>query len=567
MNINKKLVFWLWIFFFIFVPKSQSKSHNIHDSIRTILLSSQNIGGLFLGCQSIYSNSKLKDFYQNRKFEPIWITHGKPSNPVFEFLSILVEADSHGLNRENYHFSCIQKWLTSINQKKIAGEEIEINELAGFDIMMTDAFLNFGFHLARGKIDPENIFPQWRVEKSNIDIFNALNCLCVEKIGVETVLRQLTPTHADYQPMIKAAKFLKILQDAGGWPVIPTGKLLCLGDTDSRIILLRQRLEIEGYLPYGLYEEQNFFDRAMADAVKRFQARHGLKIDGMVGPNTLKELNVSAGERQKQIIINLERLRWLPRNLGARHIRVNIAAFTLDAIRKKEKKVSMRVIVGKAYNETPLFSKKIGYIEFNPYWNVPRSIAVEELLPKIKSDAGYITNNHYELVAGWAPESPVLNSDYIDWKSVDETNFPGRIRQLPGPWNTMGRVKIMFPNSYDVYLHDTPSKYLFQRVDRALSHGCIRAEKPIDLAVFLLSDNPKWSRKHIEAIIKSGNHHAVPITSQCTIHLLYHTAWVDNEQKINYRRDIYGRDRILWEALQKELSYDSIPKAVVTMVP
>jgi murein L,D-transpeptidase YcbB/YkuD len=305
----------------------------------------------------------------------------------------------------------------------------------------------------------------------------------------------------------------------------------------------------------------------MADAVKRFQARHGLKIDGMVGPNTLKELNVSAGERQKQIIINLERLRWLPRNLGARHIRVNIAAFTLDAIRKKEKKVSMRVIVGKAYNETPLFSKKIGYIEFNPYWNVPRSIAVEELLPKIKSDAGYITNNHYELVAGWAPESPVLNSDYIDWKSVDETNFPGRIRQLPGPWNTMGRVKIMFPNSYDVYLHDTPSKYLFQRVDRALSHGCIRAEKPIDLAVFLLSDNPKWSRKRIEAIIKSGNHHAVPITSQCTIHLLYHTAWVDNEQKINYRRDIYGRDRILWEALQKELSYDSIPKAVVTMVP
>ncbi len=567
MNLNKKLFFLLCIFFLIPDPESQSEIFNFHDSIQGIIREAHNNSDLWIGYEHIHADKQLKGFYQNRNFEPIWITRSGLSSLGLELFDILAEAGSHGLNREDYHFSGIQQWLKLINKRKNVGEKIEKNELTGLDIVMTDAFLRFGYHLAEGKVKPENIFPQEFIKKNKIDIFNSLNRLSLEKSGVKNVLKCLAPPDANYWQMVKMADRLKTVQEAGGWPVIPADKLLHPGDADSRILSLKRRLKIEGYLPNGLYEKQNFFDGTLSNAVKSFQARHGLETDAIVGPDTLEELNITAGARRKQILVNLERLRWLPQNLSPRHIQVNIAAFTLDAVERGEKKLSMRVIVGKTNQKTPLFSKKIGYIEFNPYWNVPRSIVMKELLPNFKTDPLYMIKNHYELVAGWAPQSPVINSARIAWEFVDEKNFPGRIRQLPGPWNTLGRVKFMFPNQFDVYLHDTPSKYLFQKEDRALSHGCIRVEKPVDLAFFLLRNNSDWTRNRIEAEIKDGMHHTVTVSEQCMVHLFYYTAWADNEQKIYYRRDIYGRDSILWDALQRTPPHGTAPKTFFTLAP
>ncbi len=560
MSFAKKSFFLLWIFLFIPNPEVQSQNVTIHDSIEGIIRAVQNTGGLWIGCEHIHAHKPLKVLYQNRNFEPFWITPSGPSSLGLELFDFLADAGSHGLNPHDYHFSCIRKWFESIDQRKDAGRTIGKKELAGLDIVMTDAFLNFGFHLAAGKVDPKSIFPQWFVEKNKVDIFDALNRLCPEKSSVKRVLKCLAPPHPDYWQMVKAAKGLKTVQEAEGWPMIPKGQLLRPGDISSRVIPLSRRLCMEGYLPHGLYEEQKQFDRNLVDAVKAFQANHGLVIDGIVGPNTLKALNVPAGERRKQILINLERWRWLPRNLGEQHIRVNIAAFTLNAVNRGIERLAMRVIVGKNYQKTPLFSKKMAYVQFNPYWNVPWSIVKEELLPKFKADPDYMIKNHYELVDGWNPESPVISSGDIQWESVHVRNFPGRIRQLPGPWNAMGRVKFMFPNQFNVYLHDTSSssRHLFQKANRALSHGCIRVEKPVDLAVFLLRDSPDWNRRRIEAVIQNGQQLAVPVPGRCMVHLLYYTAWMNDEGKINYRRDIYGRDAILWDALQR-LPADGAP--------
>lgn len=431
-------------------------------------------------------------------------------------------------------------------------------------VVMTDTFLNSGFHLATGNMDPNNVFDQWLAGKESVPIIDALIGLFLENDFVEKAFRFLVSPNPNYWRMVKAGDWLKKVQDAGGWPIIPEGKLLRPGDISSRVIPLKRRLEIECYLPHGSYHKQSLFDNNLVEAVKSFQANHGLEIDGIVGPDTLEALNVSAGERRKQILINLERWRWLPQNLGDRHIRVNIAAFSLDAVNRGKQSLSMRVIVGKDYQKTPLFSQKMAYVEFNPYWNVPRSIVEEELLPKFKTDPGYMIKNHYELVAGWNPDSPVINPGDVEWETIHAKNFRWRIRQLPGPWNAMGQVKFMFPNEFNVYLHDTSScsRNLFQKADRALSHGCIRIEKPVDLAVFLLGSSPGWNRKRIEDIIENGDPISVPVPGRFMVHVLYYTAWIGKDGKVNYRKDIYGRDAILWESLQQVSAHEPMPKPI-----
>ncbi len=438
-----------------------------------------------------------------------------------------------------------------IDSRSKDGKLLTNRELAGLDIVMTDAFVTYGFHLANGKVDPEHIDPHWLIKRHKSEIFEVLNELSFGG-SVDEAIRKMATVQPDYWELFEQANLLDMVEKAGGWPAIPEGKTLHPGDRDPRILPLRHRLEISGFLPRGLAANEKRFDSRLSEAVKKFQVCHGLEPDGVVGKNTLAALNVSAGRLREQILVNLERLRWLPSDFGSCYILVNIAAYSLEAFNQGEKKLSMRVIVGEAYKKTPVFSKNMKYLVINPYWNVPRSIVTEELLPKIKKDMNYIAKNNYELVAGWDQNSPPVDYTLIDWAKINSTNFPGRLRQLPGPENALGRIKFIFPNKFDVYLHDTPNRNLFKKAKRAMSHGCIRVEKPLELALFVLRDAPEWTRERIEKIIESKKEQVVGLPSPCTVYIVYFTTWIDSETgEIQFRPDIYDRDRMLWDALQK----------------
>jgi L,D-transpeptidase YcbB len=294
-------------------------------------------------------------------------------------------------------------------------------------------------------------------------------------------------------------------------------------------------------------DDFNLFDDALDIAVKKFQARHGLAIDGIVGPVTRAALNVSAELRRQQILLNLERWRWLPHKWDNNHVTVNTAAFSLSAHNGNEN-LSMRVIVGKEYQETPVFSERMSYIEVNPYWNVPRSIAVKELLPKIKSNPAYLTRHNYQLLS----RQGAVNPWHVDWQSMNSKNFPYRIRQSPGAKNALGHIKFMFPNQFNVYMHDTPDRHLFKRARRDFSHGCIRVEKPIELALLILQDDPSWTRERLEALISAGKRRVINVRSDWMVHILYWTAWVDDYGQLQFCPDLYGRDAVLWQALNRK---------------
>ncbi|QCQ23006.1 L,D-transpeptidase family protein [Desulfoglaeba alkanexedens] len=519
-------------------------------AVQEILGQSAEPRPLYIACQKIHVGEDLIRFYADRSFAPAW-TDANGLNDLGDELPVhLSGARDHGLDPEDYHLGCIEALADDIRRRSQKGGPPDVVRLASIDILMSDAFLIFASHLACGKVDPEKFHPLWLSPKHKTDILAELKRL-LEHRDLRHALGRFAPPHPEYRRLVQAGRELRAVVVGSSWPEVPPGPTLHPGDTSRRVVVLRERLARSGDLPAGEapVAAAEFFDPFLEEAVRRFQKRHGLAVDGVVGPRTLASLNVPPETRLRQILVNLERWRWLPRHLGDRYILVNVAGFSLEAYRSGEKVLTMRVIVGKSYQRTPVFSEKMRYIEVNPYWNVPSSIAVKEYLPKIRKDPGFLKANHMELLSGWGPSSRVLDPRAIDWSRVTQDNFPGRIRQLPGPWNALGRIKFMFPNAFNVYLHDTPERHLFVRPRRALSHGCIRVENPVDLALFVLQNDTSWTREQVKSLIDSGERHVIPLPHPVMVHLLYWTAWVDEAGVIHFREDIYGRDEILSDAL------------------
>jgi murein L,D-transpeptidase YcbB/YkuD len=287
--------------------------------------------------------------------------------------------------------------------------------------------------------------------------------------------------------------------------------------------------------------------------LKRFQWRHGLTADGAMDTRTRAELNVSVESRVDQLEVNLERWRWLPQDLGRRHIMVNAAAFALEVVEDDSVKLAMRVVVGLPYHHTPVFTGTMRYLVFNPYWYVPDSIAVQEILPHHKRAPSYLAQQGIRVLRGWAPDAREVDPATVDWSKITLDNFPFQLRQDPGPLNPLGRIKFMFPNKFNVYLHDTSARTLFDKTQRAFSHGCIRIEKPIDLALYLLQKDPRWNRDSLLAALDEAVDRTVPLPETIPIHILYWTAWADEDGTIQFRPDIYGRDPPLLKALRTPL--------------
>lgn len=331
--------------------------------------------------------------------------------------------------------------------------------------------------------------------------------------------------------MLEALAKLADIARKGGWPVIGNGFNLQNGMRHRRVYALRQRLMLSGdYDPLDINSEK-LFDEKLADAVLRFQLRHGLEVDGIVGPKTLAAMNVPVESRLRQIKANMERWRWIPHNLGRRHILVNIADFTLKVYENSQKVLESRVVVGKPHRSTPVFSDSVEYLVLNPYWYLPETIIVEDVAPNMIANPDYLARKRIKVFAVGSNEKQELDTAAIDWAGISKENLPYKLRQEPGPLNALGRVKIMFPNKFSIYLHDTPRQELFQKTSRDFSSGCIRVENPVELVSYLLGNDPLWSVENILASMESGEGQGVTLPEQIPIHILYWTAWADEEGK------------------------------------
>jgi murein L,D-transpeptidase YcbB/YkuD len=337
----------------------------------------------------------------------------------------------------------------------------------------------------------------------------------------------------------KAISRYRDIEARGGWPQMPLGPTLRMGDSDERILYLRQRLTASGDLAEPA-NQPDVFDEELMKSVQNFQARHGLPTDGVVGIGTVKELNIPVGERIGQLAASIERCKSLTPFPERRHIVVNIADFSLKLFEDGKLRLTMPVIVGKTDRQTPICHGRISSLVINPRWMVPRLIATTDLLPKIKKDPEYLKKNHIRVLRG-SDSDEEIDPGTIDWKSLSPDHFPYRLCQYPGSVNSLGRLKFIFSNPYDVYLHDTPSKNLFQRVPRTFSSGCIRLARARELAVYLMQGTSLASKEALTSAISHEETKRLAIPSPIPIHIIYMTAWVDSEGIIQFRPNIYSR--------------------------
>lgn len=340
-----------------------------------------------------------------------------------------------------------------------------------------------------------------------------------------------------------AIALYKKIQSWGGWPRIPQGEKLELGVTDRRVALLRERLVAGGDMQASKADPY-FFTPDVAAAVKRYQRRNGLKPDGVVGPRTLEMMNVSVSRRISQLQQNRVRLAGMAPKVAdaGRYVFVNIAAQEVEAVADGRVEFRQRVVVGKQDRQTPELTSHISSVILNPYWFVPKSIAIKDKLSKIKADPGYLQRAGFKLMSGWGDTAREINPYSVNWS--EDTFNRYYLRQDPGKWNALGRVKIDFPNQYSVYLHDTPTRYLFQLSSRSFSSGCVRVKEVRTLATWLLEGQDGWNRARIDGTIAKGYLQAVGLKRQVPIHLKYITAWVDGDGMVNFRPDIYNRDSL-----------------------
>jgi murein L,D-transpeptidase YcbB/YkuD len=531
------------------------KGCNVTDKVREYLISrltSLTIKNKIDSKTNLICNPKLLfDFYLHRKIKPVWVTKNWLNSKAEVFIKTIVEADREGLDSAIYHRDDILTLLTDVELNSVL-DAFEPEKLAELELLLTDAFFSFGFHLSEGMVEPNSNNFDWHIKKPKRNLLKILKT-SLFKERLEELVDILQPHHSGYLKLKSALLKYEKIKKSGGWYEVPVGSKIRKGDTGERIVALRSRLIISGDLADSKNGNEEYFDEALEDGIKNFQARNGLKIDGVVGSNTLSVLNISVEDRIEQIKLNMERWRWLPQDLGKRYILVNTANFELDIIENGQTVTSTRAIVGKKKRPTPALSRKITYMELNPYWNIPHKIATNDILPCIKKDPNYLTDKSIRIFENWNDGAKKINPESIDWDTVTKGNFSYKLRQDPANSNALGRIKFIFPNEFSIYLHDTPARELFNKTKRTFSSGCIRIEKPMELAAYLLTDNSKWTYEKLTAAVNSRKTRAILLSDPINIHILYWTAWVDKDGIVNFRDDIYGRDRRLNIAINEKI--------------
>ena len=494
----------------------------------------------------LFSQIELPKIYRNNNYEIIW-DDKKNREDLIESLG---HAGDEGLLPNDYHLERINEILSKSKYRKL--EELDAVNL---DLLLTDALMLYASHLVSGKVEQSQLRSKWDVDiNQRPKGIDSLVAVTLKNNNIKWALRDLKPKHYYYLLMKQNLKTFKAIAVNGGWPSIPELDKLEKGDKDERIPIIREYLMINKDLILSKVEDETVFDDELEVAVKKFQERHNLTTDGVIGKGTLEQMNVSVEDRIDQIRINLERARWTLHQTEEDFLLVNIAGFKVRRVINRQEVFSSRVIVGKYHKSTPIFKGMMQYIILNPTWTLPYSIATSETLPKLKKDPGYLAAKHMIIMDR---SGKVLDPNTIDFHQYSRGNFPFTVRQKAGPWNALGQVKFIFPNKNAIYLHDTPSKSLFNKQDRAFSHGCIRTEDKWDLLMSLMDDPDVWNMDKINEILASGETIRIDLPKPVPIYLLYWTTGVDRKGKGYFIKDVYKRDPAVLKALNAPVKFSS----------
>ena len=497
----------------------------------------------------------VRRFYRARDHELAWSTNDGLRPAARELLEVIDDAEADGLDPAAYGAAEIARRAEDFGDERRsflarllgwigAGEDRTppVERRIELDVLLTDAFLSHARDLAHGRVRGRAVGADLKLPDDRVDVVASLERALGQ--GVAEEIERLRPPHPEYAALKRALARYRELAAPGGWKALPAGPPVGPGEplAAERRRALAERLAAEGFADAALADGPPLLDEPLVRAIRRFQSLRGITPDGTLGEKTIAELAVSAPARVEQIRLNLERWRWLPTDLGPRHVRVNTAAFTLGVHEESKQVLTMKVVVGREGSETPLFSDEMEVVVLNPYWYVPGGIARDEILPEAGGDPASLAKQGYELVS--TSGEPLAGGD---WSAVSRAGSGVRIRQKPGPANALGRIKFLFPNSHAVYLHDTPQQHLFARTDRAFSHGCIRVEKPLELAETLLGG--EWNRERLEREIASSETTPIRLAAPVPVYILYWTALVNASGEIEFHQDVYGVDERLRSAL------------------
>ncbi len=445
-----------------------------------------------------------------------------------DLITALKSLSDHGLNPADYSITKLEA---------VAGDKAARDQLA------TAAWLTAAAHMLYGKVDPVSVEPDWTVAGRKANLPEALKTVLRTGAVVKS-FDAFIPAQPIYTAMQKELAALR-QQSVSAGPAIPDGPSLKPGMTGERVKALQAKL-----IQLGLLEASGLtssFDPATKTAVETFQTRNDLDNDGVVGPATLRALNKGLSDKINQLVVNMERWRWLPNELGQRHLRANIAGFEVTAYENGLPVRTHLTIVGKTYRKTPVFSDEIEYIVFNPWWETPPSLARADKLPMFKKDPGAVSRLGFQVLDS---AGTVVNPTSINWNDYSAANFPYRLRQAPGEQNALGKVKIMFPNPHNVYLHDTPTRGLFAQRQRAFSSGCLRTQDPVELSKWLLEKTLGWDSARVYTVVASGAETRATLAAKVPVHILYQTVINDGLGGVRYLDDIYDRDMRVLKALQ-----------------
>jgi L,D-transpeptidase YcbB len=480
--------------------------------------------------------------FEDRQFAPVWASGAR----LDHLIAALRDTELDGLNPADYHYETLQALRTELR----SATGLAAAELADLELLATDAMALALFHLHGGKVDPVKLSTQWNYQSRPLRTPDARELLvrALDSGRIVETFIEVRPEHVWYRRGREQLREYRRIAANGGWPELPDGPTLKAGMTDPRVPVLRRRLEITGDLGVARITEPELFDPSLELAVKRFQTRHGVMPDGAVGAGTRAAMNVPVGARIDQLRVNLERGRWVLHEIKGEFVLVDVAGFDVAYFRDNEPIWTSKVVVGRPYRETPVFKSEITYVVLNPTWTIPPGILAKDTLPAVKRDPGYLARHRIRVIDANGREVPPSS---VDWSRYS-TSIPYQLRQDPGPDNSLGLVKIMFPNPYLVYLHDSPAKSLYDRDERAFSSGCIRVARPFELTELVLNDPAQWNAAAIQSVIDSGKTRTVNLAKPIPVLILYWTAQPTPDGQIVFRNDVYGRDAPTLAALDSD---------------
>jgi len=501
---------------------------------------------------SDYRNS-IQEFYTPTGFAPAWVQGSQPLPQALSLIELFRNAERKGLDPEDYDAS---RWEQRIGALKSSADGAA---MARFDVELTVCTMRYVSNLRIGQINPQHFQFGLDVEHKKYDLAQFLRNQILTSTNLAPVFDEVEPPFAGYRRTEQAlARYIELARTDDGEKLPAVTKPIEPGQSYLGVPRLTRLLRLVGDLPASsnLPRDSQTYDSQLAEAVKHFQRRHGLDADGRLGPSTIKQMNVSMQDRVRQLQLTLERWRWLPSEFPAPPIVVNIPDFRLRALDEQNKVVmDMRVVVGKAMRtQTPVFTREMSYVVLRPYWNVPPSILRGEIVPAIQRDRGYIARKNYEVTTN---DGKIVTSGEISDEVLAQLRA-GKlaVRQKPGPSNALGLVKLIFPNEHNVYLHSTPSQNAFSRTRRDFSHGCIRVEKPAELAAWALRNNPGWTLEKVRQDMQTGKDDVtVNLVKRVPVFVVYGTALAYENGDVHFTDDIYGHDAELAAALAKGYPY------------